>query len=107
MKLFHMDENRDWGECHSRFLGSKTSAAEVAQGQLPGAAWPANRALIQLICSATEAPITLLASTFGNFKKRIRLPCLHMRATVFSDISAGIAGSASPLITRSGMWARF
>ena len=63
-----------------------------AQGQLLGATSPANRALIQLIWFATDIPITPLASRSGYFKKRIRVPCLHMRATVFSDISAGMVG---------------
>src|SRR6266849_7661246 len=94
-------------------LGSRKESSVAAglpprrQGQLPGATYPANRALIQLIWSATDAPITPLASRFGYFKKRIRLPCLHMRATVLPVISADMAGSASPLITRSGPWAGF
>src|SRR5271170_765897 len=72
------------------------------QGQLPGAGRPENRARIQLTCSLTEFPRTLLALGPRYLTKSTRSFCSHSRATAAVARAGGTSVSVSPLITSSG-----
>src|SRR5260370_27507896 len=84
-----------------RMRGAVPAFAQV-QGQLLGAGRPANRARIQLTCSLTEFPKTVLAVRDGYLTNRTRSFCSQSRATVAAVRANGTALSISPLIKNKG-----